>query len=254
MITLRATLGVVGRGGPPRGGGFPTDDDVRREVARLAANPVRLDRPVVILGGYHAPPQVAWWVREQVSRLTTGRLDDFLTVSFPFETTIGRAAERAVAAAARWQPGRSLDAIGLSMGGIVGRLAALTAPMRGHAAGLAGPLPDRLALARLYTFASPHQGSIRASVIAPDTAARDLKPDAPFLASLNRQSRDFELVCYAQEGDNLIAPEHAAPPGEGVTLGSASRMMSHFTTAHNPWFLVDLARRLRNEQPFLAAR
>lgn len=252
MLSLRATLALLGRGGSDPS--FRADAKfVRAELARMQSSPVPLTRPIVILSGYHTPAQVAWWIRAQLSRLTSGRPSDFLTVSYPAHTQIERAAEQSLEAVRnRWsnEP-PELDAIGISMGGLVARYAALSSHDRTHPLRSTSPSTHRLRLARLFTFATPHQGSMRAQLVAPDDAARDMKPGSPFLAALNSRVRDYELVCYTQRGDNLIAPHAAAPPGQSVFVADGSRFMSHFTGSHNPWFLVDLARRLRGEKPLL---
>lgn len=252
MFSLRATLALLGRGGgdPSLRADIKT---VRAELARMQATPVPLTRPVVILSGYHTPPQVAWWVCAQLARLTSRRSRDFLKVSYPTQTQIERAAEQTIAAVRnRWSgEAPELDAIGISMGGLVARYAALASHERNHPFRPTTPSAQRLRLARLFTFATPHQGSMRAQAVAPDDAARDMKPGSPFLAALNSHPSNYTLVCYTQRGDNLIAPHAAAPPGQSAFVADGSRLMSHFTATHNPWFLVDLARRLRGEEPLL---
>jgi hypothetical protein len=252
MFSLRATLALLGRGGSDPS--FRASAAfVNAELTRMRSNPLPLTRPVVIFSGYHTPAQVAWWMRAQLAQLTSGRSRDFLTVSYPTQTRIEQAAEQSLAMVrARWpdEP-MALDAVGISMGGLVARFAALAPHDRTHPLRPTSPSPQRLPLARLFTFATPHQGSMRAELAAPDDAARDMKPGSPFLAALNRHPRDYELVCYTQRGDNLIAPQAAAPPGQAPFAADGSRLMSHFTGSHNPWFLVDLARRLRGEEPLL---
>lgn len=260
MLSLRATLAAVGRGGADPS--FPlTRGQVEEEHARLGRSPAGLCRPVVILNGYHTPPQVAWWARLQLCRLTSQKAEDFLTVSYTAETLIERAAERAIAAVERrWPSGGGgvgdgtieVDVVGISMGGLVARFAALEAERRSHPLRSYTPGKTRLRIANLYTFATPHQGSLRAALMAPDAAARDMKPTSRFLEVLNGVERGYPVVSYTQRRDGLIAPAAAAPKGETAIVGSGSRMMSHFTAVHNPWFLADLARRLRSEPALLA--
>ena len=262
ILSLQAALVALGRGGADAS--YPlTREQIAAEHARLRRTPAGLSRPVVILNGYHTPPQVAWWARLQLSRLTSHRAGDFLTVSYPTETRIERAAEKAITAVERrWPKGGGSDAgagdgtievdvVGISMGGLVARFAAMEAERRTHPLRHHAPGPSRLRIANLYTFATPHQGSMRAALIAPDDAARDMQPMSRFLEALNRAERPYPLVAYTQTRDNLIAPGAAAPPGESALVGTGSRMMSHFTVTHNPWFLADLARRLRREPPLL---
>jgi pimeloyl-ACP methyl ester carboxylesterase len=251
LVSLRAALAVFGQGGSDRA--FRHDARaVAAELARLRATPAPLPRPVVILSGYHTPVQVAWWVRVQLTRLTSGNPGDFMTVSYPTRTRIEQAAEQSIAAVRnRWREPRDVDAVGISMGGLVARYAALAPERRTHPARPTQVSDDRLRVSRLFTFATPHQGSIRAQKVAPDDAARDMKPGSPFLAALNAHQRDYPVVSYVHRGDNFVVPEAAAPPGQAAFTADGSRLMSHFTTAHNPWFLVDIARRLRGEPPLL---
>lgn len=255
-LSLRAALAVLGRGGSDPS--FKADAaHVAAELARLRATPRPLTRPLVILSGYHTPAQVAWWLRVRLAGLTSGNSADILTVSYPAQTTIEGAAEQSLAAIAkRWGRGvaerpEGLDVVGISMGGLVARFAALAPEARSIAGRSLQPSDSRLHIARLFTFATPHQGSSRADRVAPDTAARDMKPGSPFLAALNAHPRAYPLVCYSQRGDCVVQPQAAAPPGLHPLVADGSRLMSHFTTAHNPWFLVDLARRLRGEDPLL---
>jgi len=255
-LSLRAVLATLGRGGSDPSFGVGAAE-VAAELQRLRATPRPLARPLVILNGYHTPAQVAWWLRVRLASLTSGRAADILTVSYPAQTMIEGAAEQSLAAITRrWGSGAleragGLDVVGISMGGLVARLAAL-APKARLFAGRPAALSDgRLQIARLFTFATPHQGSHRAARVAPDTAARDMKPGSPFLEALNAHPREYPLVCYSQRGDAVVQPLAAAPPGVRPLVADGSRLMSHFTTAHNPWFLVDLARRLRGEAPLL---
>ncbi|HYC99769.1 MAG TPA: hypothetical protein VEB22_00950 [Phycisphaerales bacterium] len=254
LASLNATLALLGRGGGDRS--FSADArTVADDLSRMRAKPAPLVRPVVILSGYHTPAQVAWWLRVQLARLTSRNAADFVVVSYPTATEIEQAADRTLAALHRRWSGRgapAVDTVGISMGGIVARYAAAAPQLRSE--GAATPANgQRLSIARLFTFATPHQGSIRAARIAPDRAARDMKPGSPFLAALNRQQADYPVVCYVQRGDGFVTPDAAAPPGHRAFTADGSRLMSHFTTAHNPWFLADLARRLRGESPLLGA-
>ncbi|MDP1660905.1 MAG: hypothetical protein Q8L55_03230 [Phycisphaerales bacterium] len=255
-FSLRAVLAALGRGGSDPT--FRADAaEVAAELARMRADPRPLTRPLVILSGYHTPAQVAWWLRQRLATLTSGNPADILTVSYPAQTTIEGAAEQSLAAISkRWGRGvverpEGLDVVGISMGGLVARFAALAPEARSIAGRPTEPSSGRLPIARLFTFATPHQGSHRAARIAPDAAARDMKPDSAFLAALNAHPRAYPLVCYSQRGDAVVLPQAAAPPGLRPLVADGSRLMSHFTTAHNPWFLVDLARRLRGEAPLL---
>jgi pimeloyl-ACP methyl ester carboxylesterase len=203
----------------------------------MAREPAGLRRPVLILNGYHTPRNEAWWARVRLSGLTSRRASDFAAVSYLLTRRLGDAACTAVKTVERrWGKGVEVDVVGISMGGLVARLAA-------HDMGLR--------VARLFSFATPHDGSSRAAMIAPDEAARDMKPGSALLARLNGLERGYELVCYGQVGDAVVHPRGCAPPGERAFIAPGSRVMEHFTTLHNPWFMADVAKRLRGEEPLL---
>lgn len=234
--SLAAALKLTGRGGQPEGCAVGLRE-VEAELARMAREPVGLRRPLVVLNGYHTPPNEVWWAKARLSRLTSRRASDFGTVSYMYATRLGDAAEKAVRGVERrWGKGVEIDVVGISMGGIVARLAA-------HEMGLR--------MVRLFSFATPHDGSSRAVFIAPDEAARDMKPGSAFLTRLNAFHRPYSMVCYGQENDAVVHHRGAAPPGERPFVAPGSWMMEHFTTLHNPWFMLDLARRLRGEEPLL---
>lgn len=248
-LTLKAALLLLGRGGGDAS--FPHDKaSIDRELARLRnAVPLTPPRPLVILNGYHTPAHVARWAAARIAELTDHQYGDILTVSYPTCSLIEQAAERAIDAVTDRFGTQDVDVVGISMGGLVARYASLAPDRRVHPLRQTTPGSTRLNIARLFSFATPHMGSKRAALVAPDDAARDMKPGSPFLAMLNAHAADYPIVCYAHRGDNLVDPHAAAAPGSKPIVADGSRWMSHFTAIHNPWFLADLARRLRGLTP-----
>ncbi len=228
----------------------------RAEQARLAANPAPPIRPVIVLGGYHAWGPVSWVVAHDLRRLTDASSDLFLPVPFMLDTTLQSGAARTIRRV-RERFGVldssqtvEVDAIGISMGGIVARLACSHDRAELN---LPSDLP-RLNVRRIFTFGSPHRGSRIAAFAAPDRAARDMKPGSALLGRLDAalSSPDApQLTCYAQTRDRTVGATRTSPPDRHPHWTNSTWTFSHFTTPHNPWFLADCARQLRGEQPFL---
>lgn len=240
--------------------------DAAREATRLRTEPKPLTRPVVVLGGYRAPPFHASGLAAGLVQLTSGRSADVLVLSFPLSSDLDSMAARVIRAVEdRWpseDPDRTIgvDVVGISMGGVLARWAAVPAERR-HRAGTQdadrGPTPvsaKRLNITRLFTLASPHQGAIRADWIAPDRAARDMRRGSAFLRTLDAEwpRADYELVCYTQRRDTIVGAARSAPPGHTPIQTSGTLLFSHLSATSNRVFWVDIARRLRDEPPLVS--
>ncbi len=221
------------------------------EWERMRRTPKPLERPVLVLAGYHSPLFTSRAVSARLAEITSGNAASFLPVAYPSLTCIGSAAERAVRSASAAFPGsaagetREFDAIGISMGGLVARYASVG---RAQAA-------SRLKLRRLFTIATPHRGAKITRVVAVDRAAHEMLPGSAFLRGLDRDTADheYELVCYAQLRDWWVGASNAAPPGHEPrwtdTRGLFAYTLSHFAINYNRTILLDIARRLRGEAP-----
>ncbi len=226
-------------------------DQQTAEWGRMCSAPMPLERPVLVLGGYHSPSFTARAVASRLCRLTGGERAPILPVAYPFSCNVESAARRVLAAACAAFPAatpertREFDVVAISMGGLVARLAA---------AGRATGWP-RLSVQRLFTIATPHRGAKIARVVAVDRAAREMRPGSAFLRQLDRDSADatYELVCYGQLRDWWVGARHTAPPAREPiwldTRGLLAYALSHFTILYNRTILIDLARRLRGEAP-----
>lgn len=235
------------------------------ELKHLGAHPQPLERPVVILNGYHTPHFMIAGLAERLRTCTSGRSSDFLVVSYVDATNLNDAAERVIRAVnERWPSqvaGQSVpvDVVGISMGGIVARLAALAPKDRPTIDGLSlqgrgdAPNGDRLNVVRLYTLATPHLGARLARIAALDDAARCMRAGSAFLNRLNEflPHADYSLVCYAHTGDVTVGASNAAPPGMIPIWTDGSILFSHGAIVENPWFAADIARRLRGDSPLL---
>lgn len=239
--------------------------EAHAELKRLAAEPKPLERPVVILNGYHTPHFLIAGLAERLRTCTSGKSSDFLIISYVDATDLNDAAERVVKAVnERWPSTNphetvAVDVVGLSMGGIVARLAAIPPRERPTVDGLptwngnGAPQGARLKIVRLYTLASPHTGARLARVAALDDAARSMRAGSAFLNRLNESlpHADYTLLCYAHTGDVTVGATYAAPPGMTPIWTNGTVMFSHGAIVENPWFAADIARRLRGESPLL---
>lgn len=208
----------------------------------MAAAPVPLARPVVILAGWRAPRVAAWSLQQALVPATSGRPDDFVSIAYPGAGSIESAAERVRRAlAVKGLAGERVDVVGISMGGLVAR----------HLAFEKGALRAE----RLFTIATPHRGAKLARYIRVDRASSDMKPGSEALARLDAQTADLpcSLICYAGLNDWWVGARNTAPPGhvplwvEPETIGEV--LLSHFTMNRAPAIVADLARRLRGEAP-----
>jgi hypothetical protein len=219
---------------------------VHDDLRRMRADPVVLPRPVLVLGGYHTWAPVPLALARTLCDHTSQRPNDVFCVAFPLDTSIASAAIRTGQRVMHAMGSREneMDAVGISMGGVVARVA--------HAD---ESVPVRLA--RLFTLASPHSGALRADAIRVDQASRDLRAGSEVLRGLDElrsRGRDVpELYCYAQLGDRVVGAMRSAPAGHPLFWTGPTRFASHFSTSHNPWFLCDISRRLRGEEPLFSA-
>jgi hypothetical protein len=224
---------------------FHLDDAaLEADLARMAREPRALDRPVVILGGWHSPGVANWGVESVLRPHTSGRREDFLSITYPLKLSVGGAAAAAAAGmrgAGLWE--RELDLIGISMGGVIAR---------GLAGGTFGH--GELRVRRIFTIATPHRGAKVARVAMVDRCAWELRPGSKLINGLNGcNGSGPELVCYGVLRDWWIGARNTAPPWMqphwiDVPPG-VGRLCSHFAINHDRRVLVDIARRLRGEEP-----
>ena len=234
------------------------------DAQRMRGDPRPLARPVVVLGGYRSPPFHASGFAGGLVGLTSGRSADVLVLSFPLSSDLDEMARRVIDSVERRWPSTDqdqtigVDVVGISMGGVLARWAALP-PQRRHRGDDKNPATEpgkRLRVERLFTLATPHQGALQADWIAPDRAARDMRRGSPMLRVLDAELPDaaYELVCYAHRGDGLVGTDRAAPAGRPRIETEGTVLFSHLLVTSNPVFQVDIARRLRGEPPLVEGR
>ncbi|MGQ0628275.1 MAG: esterase/lipase family protein [Phycisphaerales bacterium] len=226
--------------------------DALRDLARMAVQPVPLQRPVVVLSGYRSPAIPARRL-ERALRRATGT-SATLSVAYPMageiESAVGIVLDRVHAAFGDSEDGLTapVDVVAISMGGLVARAAAA-------GPGVFGPgsvvRKRRLNVRRLFTLASPHRGAVLAEVTAPDRAANDMLPGSAFLARLDAALTEakYELMCYTRLRDGFVGARRTAPPGREPMWTSGLLWGSHFTVSDDPRIVADVCRRLRDEPP-----
>ncbi|MEM7577791.1 MAG: hypothetical protein AAF328_09970, partial [Planctomycetota bacterium] len=135
----------------------------------------------------------------------------------------------------------AVDAVALSMGGLVCRYAAVDLPGR-----------RRLNLQRLYTVGTPHRGAAWGTRWSLDRLVRDMKINSPFLVELEASRGDapYELVSYVRLGDGIVGEENAAPPGETpIWVDNLPGSRAHANALHDPRIRADILLRLRGLEP-----
>ncbi len=239
-----------------------TPADVQLAAAEMREAPRPLDRPVVVLSGYRSPATNALRLARRVRLQTSGDKRDFLVVVYMFESDIHEIAARVVRLIEeRWpsnDPEQTIevDVLGISMGGLIARHAALAPDDRpGRMDGKPVAGFKRLNIRRLFTYGTPHLGAKLASKIRIDGASRAMQPGSPYITALNSKwdPQRFEVVPYAQLNDTWVGATRSAPPGAVALWDRGQPFFSHFLLPGNPLFIADTARRLRSEPPLIEA-
>lgn len=227
-----------------------TSAQATAEWERMEANPAELERPLVLLGGWRQPPPVLWTLSSRMQKLTGADESQVLAISYLFGGSIEEIAQSISRQIDEKWPGDranetiEVDIVGFSMGGIVARLAAKRlGPGRGA---------KRVKINRLFTISSPHKGAKSAWMAALDPAAYQMRAGSRLMRSLDGELKngDFELVCYAHLNDLVVGATNTAPDGMQPIWLPGTLVASHFTSVSDKRILVDIARRLRGEEPF----
>lgn len=233
---------------------------VRDEWARMHRDPKGLARPLVVLNGYRAPGLTGWIIGYRLRMLTGGSQEDVMFMSYPLSDNIDDLARRVVRnVEQRWPSDdplwtREVDVIGVSMGGLVARLAASDILQRADKdrSGINGGAPiKRLNAKHLFTLGTPHKGAKLASFIAVDRASRRMRPGSDFLKVLDEALADapYELICYARLNDMMVGATNTAPDGHQPIWTGNVFFLPHITITNDARITLDIARRLRGEEP-----
>ena len=227
---------------------FPVTPDVAADALRRDADrPVRLLRPVVVIGGF-ADPGVAAAVLAADVRRATG---DERVVSVELSTflTLDQCRRHVLAVVDDAFPTADPDAttevdvIGYSLGGIAARYAADPA-----AAG-----ERRLRIARLFTISSPLRGATAATQLPVDLhpIQGPMRPGSAFLARLNAAPPPYPVYSYVCLGDEPVGPANASLPGTPPWWVTAPGVGSpHDWAFLDDRIVADIVARLRGDRPF----
>jgi hypothetical protein len=222
--------------------------EARRALKRMRDEPRALERPLLVLGGYLELGLSQAFLKRRFHRLTGD--SRIAGVSFLLCSTFDECRRKAIAAVERAFPGpdplrtTEVDVVGVSMGGLVARYAALR-PENADAC--------RLCVARLFTISSPHLGADRARLPAVNQLQRDMRADSAFLRRLNRPENApaFPVFPYVRLGDHTVGAANAAPIGMTPWwVPDVPLQPPHSGAIVDARIIADIARRLRGEAPF----
>ena len=213
-----------------------------------AKHPRQLRRPLLIVGGFMDPGWAAPRLAERFRRWTGD--ERIAAVSLGFDTGWDACRRDIVAAADVAFPTTDanqtseVDVIGVSMGGLAARYAALPSPGR------------RLRIARLFTISSPLRGAIFADLppidLHPLEAGlrtgswlyRRLDAEPPAADDL------YAVYSYVRLDDGTVGPGNAAVAGTAPWWVPTPRgEFPHDAAYTDARILADIACRLRGEPP-----
>lgn len=221
--------------------------DMIAEADRMLREPRNLARPLVLLNGWRSPGHSIWYLARRLRRLVGAAEEQLLTMSYPLADDI-EAIAPVVSARVAERFGSmvdGVDVVAVSMGGLVARLAAAERALGGCA------LPVR----RLFTLGSPHRGARLAKHVWIDRASWSMRPGSAFLARLDAalDRAPYELIAYARLNDGMVGAKYASPHGSSPIWTGSTRFFAHWTICYDPGITLDIARRLRGEQPLARA-
>jgi len=284
MSRLFAMLLVVvgcaaGCGTSPVNTSFPLSvSDAGKELKAMQSEPRPLPRPVVVIDGYLDPGIGSAVVGSWVRKLTPDERQ-VISVNLLTCTNFDACRARIVAAVEDAFPSDDpeatceVDVIGLSMGGVAARYAALptevdpvtmasealpveTQPFAPTPVEPLKPTGKRLKIATLFTLSSPHLGATMADV--PTYlfigTQRDMRRGSAFLSRLNDADHqpDYPIIPYVRLADITIGEENAAPPGQTpIWVHKGLFDSAHVGVVMDPRIAADVCRRLRGETPFV---
>jgi len=247
-VAAGTSLGVSCIHIPANNPAYPaTNAEVHAAMARMRAHPVGVDRPVLVLSGWHAPPGGAWHLAREIRSLTGADKDQVAYLSYMWANDLDPLGDRVVDFVdEKWptdDPERTteVDIVAISMGGLVARWAAAD-----RADG-----SRRLRIGTLYTLATPHRGAKIAEPFPIEPAACEMTAGSDFLAHLDAELEraDYEIVPYAVLHDWMVGATRSAPPGQDPIWTAGRVGLAHHLVSYEDRIVADIALRLRAEAP-----
>ena len=224
---------------------FPLSRCVAKaEIEAMSSQPTALARPLIVLAGWLDPGFAVREMRDEMRRVVGD--DRVLAVPFgsckTFDDCRARLIERVSEAFPhddpRWTA--EVDVIGISMGGLIARDAALERTDE-----------KRLRIARLFTIATPHRGAAMASLPTFNRLQIDMRPGSAYLERVRSSASTFAIYPYVRLGDAMVGPANAAPDGtEAWWVPDGGLSFAHLFAHRDPRIVADIARRLRDESPY----
>ena len=244
-------IAATGCAAPPTNPSFAVSVyDAQRELSEMRSQPKPLQRPLVILSGFADPGFASNNLRSEFRKVTGD--DRVIGVSFLFCGDFDDCRRRVIEAVDKAFPGddpewtTEVDVVGVSMGGLVGRYAAVASndPAQSR----------RLRIARLFTISTPHRGAAWAVLPALNRMHRAMRPDSSFLRGLaeaEAEGGDYEIYPYVRLGDAIVGATNAAPHGRSPWWVPGEALQdAHLMASLDARIVADVARRLRGEPPF----
>lgn len=264
LTLLFAALAGCGYGGPVNPS-FPLAvDDAKAALEEMEDRPVRLERPVVVLGGWGDPLGIPPARLAKRLREVTGD-DRVLAVGMGWISSFDACRDRVLRHVEERWPSEDpewtteVDVIGFSMGGLVAQDAARPAdpppppPEASRNGDEQVEARKRLNIRRLFCLSVPIQGADWAELPTIDPLSKGMRRDSDFQKALAaaRDSAKFEDYYYVRLDDEIVGEWNAAPPGETAWwVPNRALQQAHGHAYKDPRILADFARRLRGEPPY----
>lgn len=251
-LGLAAMLAATGCAQPINPSFDITLSKARAELKAIPKDSLELERPLVIASGFLDP---GFGVSSLTRQMRALAADPDMVIEVPFFTTptFAQARERFIEKVETAYPSPDplhtveVDVIGISMGGLVSRFAAMP-DEDAQKQGL-----KRLRIRTLFTLGTPHHGAIKAnSTPAFDARVADMRAESDFINQLNNAwaDRDYQLIAYTRLYDSVVGTANALDPdGNGWWLCPPPFQLSHMTMHQDPRILMDIICRLTGQLP-----
>lgn len=243
-LFLGACLLVVLAGCATKNPSMPvTAGEARQDIIELRQHPVPQPRPLVVISGFNDFGIPSYSLAPKFRRIFTD--PQIVKVSMFGCHTFDACADRLIAAVEARFPSKSadktveVDVVAVSMGGLVSRYAAT--PQAGR---------KRLAIQRLFTISTPHQGADLAGLPAFEEVQTDMRFGSAFLRKLNEGKAPYEIFPYVRLGDVIVGAKNTAPYGEPPWWVPPEDVSpAHGFAYDDDRIFLDIALRLRAEKP-----
>ena len=250
LLVLICALLVACSSAPPTNPSFPVSISAADQILDQAdAHPQRLNRPLLIVGGFMDPGIAPLLLKHQFNGFTND--SRIVWVSLGDCCTFDDCRKKIIRAVDRDFPTTDpamtaeVDVIGYSLGGVAVRFAA-TKELDPHK-----PL-RRLRIARLFTISSPHRGARVANFpVQLLSLQKSLRPNSPFIEALNSSANpQYPIYCYVRLGDTIVGDDNAAPPVRTAWwVPTPAFSLPHINAFSDPRIIADILLRLRGQTP-----